>query len=81
MVPHLILDTYLMITLYWIKDTSKSFTNTTQVIDMATGIMTGLLKEATLQKTLDLGYFLFRNHLFSHFNFEKEGPFHGFYSR
>ncbi len=80
-IPHLILDTYLMIALYWVKDTSADFTSTTQVIDMSTGIMTGLLKEATLQKTLDLGYFLFRNHLFSHFNLGKEGLFHAFTSR
>ncbi|MSR89187.1 MAG: TetR/AcrR family transcriptional regulator [Candidatus Margulisbacteria bacterium] len=80
-IPHLILDAYLLIALYWAKDTSKGFTNTTQIIDMSTGIMTGLLRESTLQKTIDLGYFLFRNHLFAHFNFGKEGPLNAFYQR
>jgi AcrR family transcriptional regulator len=60
--PRLIFDVYVLIALYWINDTSKGFSRTTHILDSVTGLIQGVLKENLIQKTLDLGTFLIKQH-------------------
>jgi AcrR family transcriptional regulator len=54
-----------VVTLYWCNDTSKGFTNTSQIIDMSLDIIIEVLKSGIISKIADIGVFLFRNHIYS----------------
>ncbi len=63
--PKLFWDYYIMVVAYWIKDNSEFFENTTQFIDHSLGVIEALLQSNILNKTHDLGLFLFKTHLLS----------------
>ena len=65
-IPYLILDLYFIILLYWTKDTSEQFNQTTQLIELLLSIAVSVLKQGLVSKLADLGSFLFRHHLFNH---------------
>jgi AcrR family transcriptional regulator len=56
-----------VVTLYWCNDSSKGFTNTSQLIDMSLDIIVEILKSGIIGKLADIGVFLFRNHIYSNF--------------
>ncbi|MBT5953527.1 TetR/AcrR family transcriptional regulator [bacterium] len=64
-IPHIILDLYFIVILYWTKDSSDKFNQTTQLIDLILNILMGVLKQGLISKVVDLGSFLFRHHLFT----------------
>ena len=63
--PRLFWDYYIMVVAYWVKDDSEMFENTTQFIDHSLGVIEALLQSSILNKTHDLGLFLFKTHLLS----------------
>lgn len=54
-----------LILLYWLKDESEGFSNTTQLIDMSLEIVTGILTSGIIPKAADVLSFLFRSHIYS----------------
>ena len=50
--------------LYWLKDTSAEFVNTTRLIDMSLDIFVDIIKSNLITKTADILSFLVRSHLF-----------------
>jgi AcrR family transcriptional regulator len=58
-----------IILLYWLKDESECFSNTTQLIDMSLDVVTGVLKSGVIVRMTDIVSFLFRSHIYS--NVEK----------
>ncbi|MBT6120939.1 TetR/AcrR family transcriptional regulator [bacterium] len=64
-IPHIILDLYFIVILYWTKDSSDKFTQTTELIDLILNILMGVLNQRLISKVVDLGSFLFRHHLFT----------------
>lgn len=76
LIPQIVLDLYFIVILYWVKDTSEQFTQTTQLIDLLLNILMGALKQGLISKCVDLGSFLLRHHLFSHVDtLLKDSPF------
>jgi AcrR family transcriptional regulator len=65
-IPHIVMDLYFIVVLYWSKDTSDEFTQTTQLLDLLLAILMGVLKQGLVSKCADLGSFLLRHHLFTH---------------
>ena len=76
LIPHIVLDLYFIVILYWLKDTSEQFTQTTQLIDLLLNILMGVLNQGLISKCVDLGSFLLRHHLFSYVDtLLKDSPF------
>ena len=65
LIPHLILDLYLIVLLYWIKDNSQYSQRTTELIDLLLTIMMSVLNEKLISKFLGIGAFILRQHVFS----------------
>ena len=63
--PQLFWDYNVAVVAYWIKDDSEMFENTTQFIDNSMGVVEALLHSNILQKTSDLGMFMFKTHMLS----------------
>jgi len=61
----LIWDFYVGIVCYWLKDTSPSYTNTSQLIDKSIVLLEEILKTNVANKLLDIIQFFVRNHLFN----------------
>ena len=53
---------YLGIVAYWLKDESKSFNHTTQLIDKTSDIIKTTIENDFIGKFMDLGTFLYRTH-------------------
>jgi TetR/AcrR family transcriptional regulator of autoinduction and epiphytic fitness len=57
-------DFILAILLYWIKDDSDEFSNTTQLVDMSLSLAVEILKTGIVSKVTDLVSFFLKAHLF-----------------
>jgi len=68
LLPTLFWDYQTAILLYWLKDTSDGFANTTKLVDQSTEIIAQLLIGGVIGKTLDMFSFLFRTHVLQHMN-------------
>ncbi|MCP4934488.1 MAG: TetR/AcrR family transcriptional regulator [bacterium] len=66
LLPRLFWDYQTGILAYWLRDTSKDFENTTQLLDKSMGIVATFLQQGLVGKSLDLMSFLFRTHIMSH---------------
>ncbi len=64
-IPTLLWDYNIAVILYWIKDESEMFENTTQFIDNSMGVIEALLRSNVLQKASDFGMFIFKTHMLS----------------
>ncbi len=67
--PSLFWDYYLGVVVYWLKDDSEDFTNTTQLIDLSLSLAMSVLESGVVSKFGDMFSFLFRHHLFSGFEY------------
>ena len=63
-IPKLLWDYYKIIFYYWVKDKSQDFNNSSRVVDLSLDIIIEMMENKILPRTLDLGYFLLRTHLF-----------------
>ena len=54
-----------LILLYWLKDESESFTNTSRLIDMSLDIVVEVFKSGIIPKAMDIINFLFRTHIYN----------------
>ena len=61
---NLVWDYKNLVVLYWLKDTSAGFVNTTRLIDMSLDIFVDVIKSNLITKTADILSFLVRSHLF-----------------
>jgi len=68
LIPHIILDVYFIIVLYWLKDTSDQFTKTTEFMDLILQLLVSILQQDIISKFIGVGSFLIRHHLFSQIN-------------
>lgn len=59
----LLTDYVLGITLYWMKDDSEEFSNTTQLTDLSIGIIDSLLKSGIINKSMEMAGFVIKTHL------------------
>ncbi len=57
-------DFILAVLLYWIKDDSDEFSNTTQIVDMTLSLSVEILKTGIVAKVADLVVFFIKAHLF-----------------
>ncbi len=58
-------DFYIATVLYWLKDDSERFTNTTVFIDKSLDLGYAVLKSGVLSKVMGLASFLFKSHVLS----------------
>ncbi len=56
---------YLGMVLYWLKDQSEQFNQTSQLLDQSLGLIYAVLQAGVFNKLFDLVTFLFRNHVLS----------------
>ena len=68
LLPRLFWDYQTGILAYWLKDDSENFGNTTQLVDQSMEIITNILHQGLIGKSLDLVSFLFRTHVMAHFD-------------
>lgn len=66
LLPRLFWDYMSGILIYWLKDNSEGFANTTQVIDRSMDIIANILQTGMVGKLLDLVSLLFRTHIMAH---------------
>ncbi|UTV29597.1 TetR/AcrR family transcriptional regulator [Photobacterium atrarenae] len=66
-IPSLFWDYYLGMVMYWLKDDSEDFTNTTQLLDLSLNFAISLLASGVLSKAGQMTSFLIRQHMFSGF--------------
>ncbi|UXI02978.1 TetR/AcrR family transcriptional regulator [Photobacterium sp. TY1-4] len=66
-IPSLFWDYYLGMVMYWLKDDSEDFTNTTQLLDLSLNFGISLLASGVLSKAGQMASFLLRQHMFSGF--------------
>lgn len=66
LLPRLFWDYMTAILGYWLKDSSESFANTTQVIDRSMEMIAVVLQAGLVGKSLDLMSFIFRTHILTH---------------
>ena len=62
-IAHLITDFLLGIMLYWTKDDSEEFSNTSQLVDISVGTIDSVLKSGVMVKFMDLAGFLIKTQL------------------
>ena len=65
-------DYYIGLVLYWLHDTSKGFTNTSILMDKSLDLAMAFISSGMLNKVLDLGLFMFRQHILSRMDFFKD---------
>ncbi len=63
LLPRLFWDYMSGILTYWLRDESEGFSNTTRVIDSSMEIVSGILYQGLVGKSLDLISLIFRTHL------------------
>jgi len=68
LLPTLYWDYQTAILVYWLKDTSDNFANTTKLVDQSNEIVSQLLIGGVVGKTLDMFSFLFKTHVLQHMN-------------
>jgi len=68
LLPRLMWDYTTAILVYWLKDDSDNFTNTTLLVDQSTEIAFQLLRGGVIGKAMDLVSFLFRTHVLQQLN-------------
>ncbi|WP_087017216.1 TetR/AcrR family transcriptional regulator [Thaumasiovibrio subtropicus] len=68
-IPSLFWDYYIGVVAYWLRDDSEEFTQTTQLIDLSLALAMSVLESGILNKAGDMMGFLFRNHMFSGFDY------------
>ncbi|PWQ93422.1 TetR/AcrR family transcriptional regulator [Leucothrix arctica] len=76
LLPRLFWDYQTGLLAYWLKDDSEGFANTSQVINKSMDIVSSLLHQGLIGKSLDLISFLFRTHVMAglgSLNFGQEG--------
>ncbi len=62
-VATLLTDALFGITLYWMKDESEAFSNTTQLCDLSIGVIDSTLKSGLINKAMDIIGFIIKTHL------------------
>ncbi|WP_070972007.1 TetR/AcrR family transcriptional regulator [Vibrio sonorensis] len=62
-------DYYLGVVIYWLKDDSEDFTQTTQLIDLSTALIVTVMESGVINRAGDMLTFLFRHHMFSGFDY------------
>ncbi|PHZ84432.1 TetR/AcrR family transcriptional regulator [Paremcibacter congregatus] len=62
-ITHLMTDALFGIVLYWLKDDSEEFSDTTRMIDMALSLLTALLKSGVITKASDLATFVIKSQM------------------
>ena len=62
---HVLWDFYVGTVLYWVRDDSPGFTNTTVFLDKSLALGYSLLKAEAVNRLVDVGSFLFRTHILS----------------
>ncbi|QGY40459.1 TetR family transcriptional regulator [Pseudodesulfovibrio cashew] len=65
LVYHCIWDYFVAVTLYWLRDDSEQFTNTTVFIDKSLDLGYTMLKAGVLDKITSLASFMFKSHILS----------------
>ncbi|MGE4421121.1 MAG: TetR/AcrR family transcriptional regulator [Pseudodesulfovibrio sp.] len=65
LVYHCLWDYFVAVTLYWLKDDSEQFVNTTVFIDKSLDLGYVMLKAGVLDKITGLASFLFKSHVLS----------------
>jgi AcrR family transcriptional regulator len=63
---------YIGIVIYWLKDDTDQFNGTTVLIDKSMDLACASIKAGIGNKIFDMGIFLFKNHVLSHFDSIKE---------
>jgi len=63
MIPELFSEYVQGIVLYWLKDDSEEFTNTTQMVDLSLDLSMLVLESGIIDKTMEIFSFLFKSHL------------------
>lgn len=59
---HLFWDYYVGMVIFWLKDTSEQFTDTSNIIDKTLDLYCALLKAGALNKLFDLASYFFKSH-------------------
>ena len=62
-ITHLMTDALLGVVLYWLKDDSEEFHQTTQMIDMSLSLLVALLRSGVVGKINDLATFIIRSQM------------------
>jgi AcrR family transcriptional regulator len=57
------MEAYLGVTLYWLKDTSDHFGNTSLLVDRGLDLACAMLKAGVANKLFDMALFLFKTHI------------------
>ncbi|XXJ20175.1 TetR family transcriptional regulator [Desulfovibrio caledoniensis] len=73
LVYHCLWDYYVAVTLYWLRDDSEQFANTTVFIDKSLDLGYAMLKAGVLDKITGLASFLFKSHVLSRIEVFMEG--------
>jgi AcrR family transcriptional regulator len=60
---HLMTDAILGVVMYWLKDDSEEFNQTTQMIDLSLSLMMSLFRSDILSKANDLAGFVFKSQM------------------
>ena len=61
---HLVWDYKNLIVMYWLRDDSEGFVNTSRLIDMSLDVFVAAVSSGIVTKTADVCLFLLRSHLF-----------------
>ena len=61
---HVFWDYRNLILIYWLRDDTPSFTNTSRLIDISLDIYTEVIKSGLVTKTADILTFLFQSHVY-----------------
>ncbi len=65
-------DFYVGMVIYWLSDSSDSFTDASVMIDKSLDVTCALLKSGVANKVFDMATFLFKNHVLNRMDFIKE---------
>jgi AcrR family transcriptional regulator len=65
MTNHFFWDYFVGVVVYWLKDTSEQFTDTSDLINKTMDLACTILKTGVVNKVFDIISFLFRNHIVS----------------
>ncbi len=65
-------DYYVGIVIYWLKDTSEHFNDTTLFLDKSMDLTCTVLKTDLFNKCCDLAIFLFKNHVLNRMHFAND---------
>jgi len=68
----LFFDFYIGIVIYWLKDSSEQFSDTTILLDKSFDLTCSALKMGIFNKAFDMAIFLFKNHILNRMQFVKD---------